>query len=317
MAYARSRSYRSRARRPTRTFKRGGVYKPRRRSYTGRKRTYRKKTSMSKRILNASSVKKRDGMLPLSNTLAAQTTYAAGGQTINGGTSIEACFIFSPTMRRLSNQSQQSTAARTATSCYQVGYSEQVEFQIPDNLPWQWRRVCFTFKGLPAYLISPDSTYGGINGGGGTGGTPTNNWTYYSGSDAVSRVINQIPNGAQRVQLYQVMFKGVQAVDWIDPLTAPLDTTRITVKSDRTLTLTSGNDGGVIRKHNKWYPMRKNLVFDDDENGSSMIQSPFSVNSKPGMGDYIIVDIFRPRTGSTNTNSLIFAPQGTMYWHER
>jgi len=293
------------------------VYKPRRRLYTGRKRTYRKKTSMSRRILNASSVKKRDGMLPLSNTPTAQTTYAAGGQTMLGNPNVENTFIFSPTMRRLSGNPKQYTASRTATTCYEVGYSEQIEFQIPDNCPWQWRRICFTFKGLPAFLVSPDSTFGGVNGNGGSGGTPTNNWTYYSGSDAVSRVINQIPAGAARAQLYQVMFKGVQAVDWIDPLTAPLDTTRITVRGDTTKTLTTGNDGGMIRKYNRWYPMRKNIVFDDDENGSSMVQSPYSVSSKPGMGDYIIVDIFRSRVQSTTTNTLSFTPQGTMYWHEK
>lgn len=267
-----------------------------------------------KRILNATSVKKRDTVLPYSNTTGAQTTYAAGGQIILGNTSgVEATFVYCPTARPLSTAARQSEASRTATTCYQVGYSESVEIQVADGMPWQWRRICFTAKGLPSIVVSPDSTYGGSNGGGGTGGTATNNWTYYSGN----RTINQLPPGASRSAMYSILFRGTQSSDWIDPMVAPVDTARVTLKYDKVRTIASGNEDGVIRKYKSWMRMGKNQVYDDDESGSSMTNVPYSVLSKAGQGDYFVIDIFRARTGATTSNQLIFAPQGTMYWHEK
>lgn len=271
-----------------------------------------------KKILDVTSVKKRDNAQPYSNTPTAQQTYAVGGQVLTGGTTVENVFIYSPTARRLANVPRQVVGVRTATNCYYKGIKENVEIQVETGTPWQWRRICFTAKTLSSIIVSPDGTFGGANGQGGTGGTATNNWTFYSGTTSTQRVINQLPSGSTaRSTLYALMFEGTQAVDWTDPLTAKTDNRRLNIKYDKTLTISSGNEEGVIRKYPRWHGMDKTLLYDDDESGDVMTQIPYSVSNKQGMGDYFIVDIFRPRVGATTSDRLTFAPQSTVYWHEK
>lgn len=271
-----------------------------------------------KRILDVTSVKKRDNCQPYSNTLTAQQNYAAGGQVLTGGTTVEACFIYCPTARRLTTVPRQVIGVRTASNCYYRGVKENVEIQVETGTPWQWRRICFTAKTLSALIVSPDATFGGASGGGGTGGTATNNWTYFSGPTYTARVINQLPGGsAARTTLYSILFEGTQAVDWTDPLTAKTDQRRVNIKYDKTMTIASGNEEGVIRRYPRWHGMNKTLMYDDDESGDTMTQIPYSVSNKQGMGDYFIVDIFRPRVGATTSDRLTFAPQSTVYWHEK
>ena len=98
---------------------------------------------------------------------------------------------------------------------------------------------------------------------------------------------------------------------------AKVDSERLTVKYDKTITLASGNEDGFIRKYPRYHRMGKNLVYSDDETGGTQTQSQFSVQAKAGMGDYWVVDIFRPRAGSTPSNQLIFSTESTLYWHEK
>jgi len=63
--------------------------------------------------------------------------------------------------------------------------------------------------------------------------------------------------------------------------------------------------------------MNKTLVYNDEERGDTEESAYYSVGSKAGMGDYYVVDIFRPRVGSTTSNQLLFSPNTTLYWHEK
>nr|QTE03640.1 MAG: capsid protein [Gemycircularvirus] len=278
----------------------------------GRKRTYRKKTSR-KMILNVSSTKKRDTMINFSNITATSqiggTAYSTSPAVITGGYTTFNPIVWCATGRDNTiatggtpgNKYYQAT--RTATTCFMRGLAENVEIQVSDGLPWQWRRICFTYKGIndllpglstaPAFRVSLETS---------------NGWV---------RTVNALPNNAYRDSLEGVMFRGVKGVDFNEPLTAPLDPTRITVKYDKTRTISSGNEDGCIRKYKFWHGMNKNLVYADDESGGTETTGNFSVQSKAGMGDYIIVDYFLPRAGSTSSNQLIFNPTASLYWHEK
>lgn len=276
-----------------------------------RKRTYRKKGAMSKkRILDVTSLKKRDTMMPYTNTTAASqqgsATYTASPAIITGGYTTDSPFVWCATSRGIATNSGGSVgtkyyaATRTASDCYMKGIAENIEIQVSDGCPWQWRRICFTYKGIQNLL--PNATGFGL-------GLLTSN--------GQARVVNKTANNGVRDALEEVLFKGAKFSDWFDQMTASLDNSRVTVKYDRTRTIASGNEDGVIRKYKMWHPMNKTLRYADDESGGGETTGNFSVQSKVGMGDYMIVDYFVPRIGSTSANQLSFSPQSTLYWHEK
>nr|QCX29438.1 capsid protein [Plant associated genomovirus 9] len=305
MAYSRYR------RKPRRSYRKSGPkrrYSARPSRYTAKTRRYTRKRPMSKRaILNTTSKKKRDTMLPWTNMTAASqsgsTTYTTSPAVINGGSSVAPMTIWCATARDLTPNTGPAAPAyqalRTATTCYMKGLSENVEIQISDGLPWQWRRICFTSKSLATDLIT----------------TPSFS-TWNETSLGIVRTMNQ-PTGTNRNTLESYLFKGTLNVDWNDQLIAPVDTLRVTVLYDKVVSIASGNESGTIRKYRRYLPLNKNLVYDDDENGDGETQATFSVGSKAGMGDLFVVDIFRPRNGSTSSNQLSFGTNTTLYWHEK
>ncbi|QNI80848.1 coat protein [Tecoma stans associated gemykolovirus] len=272
------------------------------------KRTYRKNRSMSKRrLLNTTSTKKRDTMLPWTNMTSSSqtgsTTYTTSPAVITGGVSLAPMTIWCATARDLSpntgTAAPATQALRTATTCFMKGLNENIEIQISDGVPWQWRRICFTSKLMSQFLL------------------PTSAFSIYNEtSNGMMRTINQ-PTGTLRQNLEAFLFRGAVNVDWNDQIIAPLDTTRVTVLYDKTTTLAAGNEQGSIRKFKRYLPLNKNIVYDDDENGDQENSAYLSVGSKAGMGDLFVVDIFRPRVGSSTSNQLLFSPNTTLYWHEK
>jgi len=274
------------------------------------KTRYRKRRGvMSKKsILNISSRKKRDNMAYYTNVTLADrgsTVYANVPALLAGGSADPYSFLWCATARDNTINSGRTAgnifdqATRTATTCFMRGLSEKIELQVTDGLPWQWRRVCFTAKGLQTQLTV-----------GGTFGLAIEN------SNGFQRVVNQV-TGTNRDAIESVLFKGQKNVDWFDEVVAPLDNSRVTIKYDKTITIASGNEDGCIRKYNRWMPMNHNLVYDDDEDGGGEAADQYSVQGKAGMGDYFILDYFRPRDGSSSDNHLSFSPQATLYWHEK
>jgi len=123
--------------------------------------------------------------------------------------------------------------------------------------------------------------------------------------------------------VYQFVFRGfgvnnVSATpqDWLDPITAPVDTLRISVLHDRVTAIRSGNDSGVAQSHKRWHPLRKTIHYADQEIGGSIAPSPFSVTTKPGAGDMYIMDIIVGNSDDP-TDRLDFLPTSTLYWHEK
>lgn len=265
-----------------------------------------------KRILNLTSTKKRNGMLTYSNTLStgASRTVDVGPAYVNGVGS--GFFLWNATAQDLSHlgggdNTASQMAARTATTCYMRGLSENVRIQTSSGLPWFWRRICFTAKGPLAPQSGADS--------------PTQApRTYQDTSNGIQRLffnidVNNTPNSKNNLDA--VIFKGAKGVDWNDFIVAPVDTSRVTLKYDKTRTLKSGNANGTVHEAKLWHKMNHNLVYDDDETGDVESTSYFSTIAKPGMGDYYVLDIISAGTGGTSTDAILIQANSTLYWHEK
>lgn len=220
--------------------------------------------------------------------------------------------VFCPTARALTTAGAQNTitdvADRTSTTCFMRGYKENVRVQTSSPLPWLWRRICFTIKGATFFANQGDSA-------------PTQQYLPYSDTSIgmARKWFNlQVNNQPNTVAAYNgIIFKGTQNQDWNDVITAKVDTSRITVKSDLTRRITTGNNSGHFSERKLWYPLNKNLVYDDDENGASETTVYYSTDAKAGMGDYFIVDYLVPGVGGTSTDVININCTATLYWHEK
>lgn len=306
-------------RRGARSYTRKRSYKPRYNS-TGRKRTYRRtrrtyRPKMTKkRVLNVSSTKKRDTMAARTNTDAVGGTLPAtpnpvrqAGLTL-AASSASSITMYMPCARDMDPQNTKGVrSARSNTTCYMVGYGENIRVTTNSGVPWMWRRICFTLKGTALNARSSE--------------TPTiPNPFFREDTQGFTRTMIELSRNANDPQLARIsaiLFQGAQGVDWTNVITAPVDTTRVTLKHDSKLSIASGNANGVTRVYKRWYPMRKNIVYDDEETGNAENSSYVSTQGKAGMGDYYIADIFQPGVGGGANDLLYIEPTGTIYWHEK
>lgn len=267
------------------------------------------RTVTKKRILNTSSTKKRDTMQNWTNVGGsgdASSTFKASASLLQGGRTYIMPWIC--TARSLHNSggapnSKFEVASRTSSVCYIRGLAERVQLQTSDGTPWQWRRICFTFKG--------QSLLSGVVGDG------TRQPTALTSSGWMRQTVDWNNSTPAVNPLISQIFRGTQQVDWRSYFNAPIDTNIISVKMDKTRIIQSGNTSGVMRNYKMWLPMNANLHYDDEEVGSDQSDFVLSTPGKPGMGDYYVVDIIASGTGGTSSNILSFDPEATLYWHEK
>jgi len=267
-------------------------------------------------VLNISSEKKRDNMLSYA-AVGIGTT--AGPLTMQGGSASSTFGGFLcawiATARDGTNSTGTSAApidkaTRTSNTCYMRGLREQIRIATSSSLPWEWRRICFTFKG--AALVIRNGT---------TAAVPL----WLETSNGYVRLTTCLTAGSSTsdqiaiaTQFVDHIFEGTYGADYSDILTAKVDTTRITPKYDKTISIRSGNDSGVQFSTKRWHGMNHNLVYEDREQGGiENDTNVLSTNGKPGMGDYYVVDFFKYHPSATSADNLSFAPQATLYWHER
>lgn len=249
-------------------------------------------------------------MLTFSNTSAGGTAVLPRSEAAYVNAASGGVFLWCATARDLTTGADLGTVSaeptRTATTCYMRGLSEHLRIQTSTGLPWFHRRICFTYKGIdPFQRQFPNEV-----------ATPL----YIETSSGYSRlmfnsVINSTPTYLSNLQ--GILFKGVEGVDWVDYLIAPVDTRRITVKFDKMWTYRSGNANGMVKASKLWHPMNKNLVYSDDEGAGNMTTSHYSVDSKAGMGDYYVIDFFRGGTGGSTSDLLRIDINASLYWHEK
>lgn len=193
-------------------------------------------------------------------------------------------------------------AMRSDSTCYMRGLKETVQFQSNNGFPWQWRRICISLKDQAMY----------------NQGSTESAFTWWRGDSAGNRRFIGNVNGLKiGIYFIEQLFRGKQSIDWSSYFNAPVDNTKNRVHYDKTHRLASGNSQGSMRNFKMWHPMNKNIYYDDDENGANLTPSPFSVNDKRGMGDYMVIDIIAAGTGSGFGDTATFNIDSTLYWHEK
>lgn len=200
-------------------------------------------------------------------------------------------------------------ADRSLDTCFMRGLKETISLKQATALPWTWRRICFTLKGENLRIRNGTTEFLPL---------------YNQDSNGVHRLahllttaVNSSGNLAIAAQFVDYMFRGRKGVDFDEVIQATVDPARVDVKYDRTISLNNLNSRGKVTVHKLWHSMNANIVYDGDEIGSNEGNIAYSVKSKQGMGDYYVVDMFKPMSGGSVEDTLTFIPQATLYWHER
>lgn len=196
-------------------------------------------------------------------------------------------------------------ATRSATEVYFKLISEKISIETSSPIPWFWRRIVFAYQGSSDFLdVGNDTVLVPTSLG-------TNGYSRFtaalSGDSDSSAVFNILSN---------VLFAGKFNVDWSNVMNAPINTQRVKLMYDKTTSLRSGNDEGIMRmfKRNHW--VQHKLIYADQEDGGGLDGSEFSAPARGSIGDVFILDMFQS-PGTADGDTLTFSPQATCYWHER
>nr|QJB18569.1 MAG: capsid protein [Genomoviridae sp.] len=264
---------------------------------------YRRSSKMGrKRVLNLTSVKKRDTMAPAERTGAPGDPWIPTQSNIvpdvtTPGNVVR--FHFWPATARTSvtTIATDSPSKRQQSTCFLVGIKEETHFEVQTGTPWEHRQIIFSAKGLGELDWVND--YVAFN----------QNFGYLRGQNEMSQTNQAV--------LADILFAGVQGVDFVGYMNAPVDRNRFTIHRDRTRQIRGGNDSGQLKRYSDWLPLRKNLNYDDTEQGSEIIPSRWSRLGKAGMGDVFFLDLFRSLTTADPNDLLSWRSNATLYWHER
>lgn len=269
---------------PVRKFSRG-----RRRRAPNKRRSYR-------RLMNVTARKFRDTYYGTPNTDNPSQTQAS----LNVGTNV---FAFCPTYRDLNLSLQNS---RESAFAFAKGYRERITIRV--SQPVLWRRIVFWsydqfFSTYPFQVT--DSNTGN---------------DYY-----LRRLDHKSLYGAQS-QLRQGLFRGTSGIDYTNSSlhNAVIDRQKNRVKYDRTINVTPNYDAstdefGKIMERTHWHPCNSKIMYDDIEDGSSVIRSGWSSVARRSAGNMYIVDIISTGDSGMDASTQVgtVAMHGTYYWHER
>lgn len=275
---------------------------------------------------------------PLIASSASPAILGSGRPVPPGAPAYTYCIPWIATRRKPANVGNSATAQLGTGTPYMKGLSENITISTTGAAPWQWRRICFTFKSkylIEPYTISQGNDFidfnhepffsNGYNNESGVFRPMYDLASYYGKNSTSPDVPGTVPSAYFR--LLNTLFRGVAAqqnpgqptqADYINVMTAKTDNTECTIKYDKTVTIASGNEAGMQRNYRRYHPMNKTLVYDSLEQGQNSIYDSMSTESKPGMGDYYVVDFFQARyLADADDGSLIFDPRATLYWHEK
>lgn len=272
-------------------------------------------------LLNKTSRKKRNGMLTWANTTSSGvlSTVTQNPLTIAGSNSGNTLGIvhFRPTAMDLNGNdttpnSIVNNACRTSSICYMKGFAENIRVETNTGNPWMHRRICICTRDPLFYTQQTSDAAGADRGYAAAGAIETSNgWQRLASNVQLDTLTNTTTSWLA------VLFKGAQGNDWDDYITAPVDTTRVDLKFDKTWVYRSGNQQGVLKEKKLYHPMNRNLYYDDDENGAGETTTTISVRDKRGMGDYHIFDLFSQGSSGATTDFLKIRFTSTLYWHEK
>lgn len=257
----------------------------------------------TRRVLNITSRKKVDSMLPI-------VVGEDNNTTVGAFTSSQPLLsLFIPNARN-TRTFISNPAVRNTSDIFAVGYKEKVHLTVNGGGTLMWRRIVFYLKGQDLRNAMDSSNAGNIPG-------QLFNQTVEGGCRRVIGPLQGVTNAQNELQSY--VFRGQEDLDWSNQFTAPLDTRRITVKSDRTRTIRPGNDTGASRLFNLWYPIRRTISYEDDLESDVVGDVPFSTAGLRGIGDIYVMDIMGIVNGGDESpvTTYTFSPEGSFYWHEK
>lgn len=215
--------------------------------------------------------------------------------------------LFCPTARRVDSDGagKDEPSARTQTTTFARGYREVTTIRSNGSSPMRMRRIVFCGKGLiqrwaPLTGPSLDSV------------------RLYTSSGYVRQTVQL--NGSSIVAVEEMLFRGNSGTDWASPFNAKTDPTRLVILSDKTYNHNPSAPGGKTTLLKNWYGLNKTLVYDDDEDATTMDASEFAQQGRIGMGDVFVYDIYQavPNNDTTlPTTTYIVNHEGSYYWHER
>lgn len=215
-----------------------------------------------------------------------------------------------PSHRFLNPNNAAYLGYRTDTRPFIKGLSETYFLNPSDAAVWEHRRIVFATKSTFVAAVLPNI------GAQTSAGDPSSRRQFRDMSGVTTGNYTTLQS-----QLYDVVFTGVDSVDWRNPMLAKTDKARIDVYSDVKHTISSGNAVGRS-KYKKFYtPFGKSIQYDDEENGLSISPSAVSVSDKRGMGNIFVLDLFvviNPAIAANPASSqLAISSQQTLYWHEK
>lgn len=324
MAYRSSRrsGYGTRPRR--RTPYRRTRYAAKRPSYRRRSTVRRRAPMTRRRVLNISSRKKQDNMLPRSGT-AFQNDGNIGPIVVPGNKQGGAVIAWICTARDMTDETDPDgtnvtmAATRTAQWCYMRGLKEKIDIYTNSPHTWYWRRIVFTYKG--SELLFPQAQAANPDAGklsrGSLWSESSAGYERFMADLNRSDGVRPVDNVQLRDQLVEVLFKGQINRDWRTGRNAKVDNQRVRVMHDKTTMLRSGNDRGTAWMKKRWHPFNKSIMYNDDENGAAELSGYLSTSGRAGMGDVYVIDFIEAAPGASASDQLGFEPQATLYWHER
>lgn len=299
------RAYRSRV---------SGYVKAKKRPTYGRLRRKSKMTSR-RRILNVSSIKKRDNMLTAYRSIPNNTVISP--QFLISATGLQCqTFIFSPTMRWGSQQTDKFEQINTRSSqeSYVRGFKERLRFVTSDGNPWTWRRICFSYYDSESdfkFFDTSDDTekdYPPF--------TYDNVYGYHRLWMRLNGPATTIQENKVRGDVYSHVFRGKTGIDWTSELSAPTNPLAVKIWYDKTTTIRSGNEQSTMKFVPRWHSIGKRLIYSDRDAGGGQDNSYSSETSRVSMGDYMILDIFASAPNDEGVQ-LSIGSDATYYWHER
>lgn len=252
-----------------------------------------------KRILDVTSIKKRDTM-----RIATINAGAATAAPMRGvGISIPAdgfwSGIWCPTWRLLVSDNNADTYRNRRTP-FIKGLREAYRVEIQTNLPVEMRRIVVSV---------PDRIQLAANAGN------TAQPSFFVENDS-NRYWRTLGDGTMNTDYLDLIFAGDRNVDWLNPMTAKTDQKRVKVLSDKRFRIASHNNVQTVREFKFYDPVNKNLTYDDDEFGGQLTTNGWSESSTFGHCQNIyVITLMYGITSSALTPLLDI--DSTLYWHER
>jgi len=211
--------------------------------------------------------------------------------------------LFCPTGRNMDNNSTDEPSSRQKSLTYARGYKEVTTYRTSGGSPYRHRRIVFSLKGGPALFLLGDTSFA------------TQYYTLFTSIGQV-RQNATLPTNLQNV-LTSIVFRGGVNIDWFSVFNAKVDTSRVTIHSDKTVIINPGNATGSHRLKKMWYPLNKNLMYGDDEQGPNINSTPFSTQGRIGMGDLYLLDFYQSTVSEGGAAAMGVNHEGTYYWHEK